>query len=256
MPVRVEKCRKCHSHEHSANDCKSPLLCIRCGQQHPLRNSCTNDLKCANCGESHFAGHSACAFVQSKRREIAERNAQARAHMLVRASNTERVQFQFREEDFPVDKHTDSATPRMSPLPTQNRAYAEAVRSRTKPTESRRVDASTEQRLTSSLANLDQRLLEMENRLATQLCEVETKIDAFKDKAEEGEKAVYELALPFIQRLTSIFLRFFKPAEQRKELAQFDADLKAILANRPTVPRKPTEHEPPTSTPTSTRDGQ
>ena len=71
-PIKINKCKKCHRHDHPSNQYSSKQLCIRCGQHHSFENGCQNEIKCINCQQNHYSGHSSCLVVQQKRKIIAE----------------------------------------------------------------------------------------------------------------------------------------------------------------------------------------
>ena len=70
--IKINKCKKCHRHDHSPSQCCSKQLCIRCGQHHSFENGCENEIKCINYQQNHYSGHSSCPVVQQKRKIIAE----------------------------------------------------------------------------------------------------------------------------------------------------------------------------------------
>ena len=239
-PVRIEKCRKCHSHDHTSATCQAPQRCMRCSQQHSFKDGCNNEIKCANCGQSHYAGHSACPHVQKKRREIADKNAQNRAQLLVRASQMGRHQYQYAEQEFPTIRIPSDATPPTKRQEQHNSNYANAVIQKSGPTKVQRSIDSVEQMLSSCLANIEQRLREFETRLLSQVCDIERKIDMRAESVASMESAVYDLILPSIRQLITMIQTSSKQSTSstKSDLAKIDANIESAMKRR----------VPPTST--------
>ena len=198
-PARIGKCKKCHSHDHSSTDYQSPQLCMRCSQQHPFKNGCPNEIKCANCGQGHYVGHSSCRQVQKKRRKIADKNAQSREQLLVRASHRESQQpYQYRDQDFLVSFSNDAVSTSQTRPERSEGNYADAAKQRATPVSLQRSIASVEQILSSCLANIEHRLREFETGLLSHICDIEKKIDSSAERVSRTEDAVLAVVLPII----------------------------------------------------------
>ena len=256
-PVRVEKCRKCHSHEHATATYQGPQICMRCSQQHSFKDGCSNEIKCANCGQSHYAGHSACPHVQKKRREIADKNALNRAQLLVRASQMGRHQYQYVEQEFPTNRMPGAASPPAKRQEQPNRNYANVVIQQSVPTKVQRGMDSVEHMLSSCLANIEQRLREFETRLLSQVCDIERKIDMRAECLASMECAVYDLILPTIRQLTTMIQTSGKQSTSstKSDLAKIDSNIESAMKCRVSSMTAQNHRSPSPLTPLASNNG-
>ncbi len=218
LPVRVMKCMRCFSHEHPTTQCSNQRVCIRCGQQHPLINNCPNEIKCVNCQQSHYAGHASCPIVQQKRRQFAEQQKINRSNLLINASEQH---YQLNQTDFPLPTCVGGSPP------GNPNNYSTIIKQRSdqsQQTSLTKKEASRiehlEQTLLSRIVNLEARLSSMVSNVATQLTDIEVKIDKYSDRLDKVEHDIYEIIIPAIQTISQIASSSTKTGKVKQQLSE------------------------------------
>ncbi|CAF0980460.1 unnamed protein product [Adineta steineri] len=231
QPVRVRKCMKCFSHDHTTSSCANQRVCIRCGQQHQLDNNCQNTINCVNCNQQHYAGHPSCPVVQKKRRELAEQHKINRSKLLINAST---AQYEYDNTNVSVPRGIGAAA---SIAPGN---YLMAAKQHLNPSTEQRSSQErpvkekehVEQLLLALMTKIETRLSTLESTLTSQLSELEIKIDSYNDRLSALEHVAFDTLLPTIQSLIEVISAPNRTKTMKEQLALLNQTIGKVREDR------------------------
>jgi hypothetical protein len=235
QPVKIRKCMRCYSHQHNTNECTSSVqLCIRCGLDHPFNNNCQNQIKCANCGQDHYAGHSACPEVQKIRRQISQDQKIKRTQLLINHEQEQHLQHGYNSQAFPPLPSTPMQQQQhQERVQVRPRTYASAFNSQQQTSNKNSYKSDAMENILLTFTNkIDNRLQQLEERLISQVIEIDKKIDKLKYNTNELESVIYETMLPAIRIIQKYSINNTRNNSTKEELTKHFNNISMLLEDR------------------------